>query len=117
DIVSQEEPEANEAEWERIFHVFLQAFDTFDEFRKEEGAVLKRDMELRTKLIVELLTEIEGLEPNRIPRIRERIATALKDWGGKDLADANRLEQELIYHIDKLDITEEKIRLKSHCDY
>ena len=117
DIVLQDEEEADESAWNQVYTVFLQAFEQFDTFRKDEGQVLKRDLELRTQMILQYLEEVEVFEPQRIPRIRERIEHALKDWAGKELSDPNRLEQELIYHIDKFDITEEKVRLRSHCAY
>lgn len=117
DIILQDDVESDESEWLQVYEVFLQAYRKFDEFRKDEGTVLKDDLQYRAEMILTYLQEVERLEPNRIPKIRERIENALKDWGGKELADPNRLEQELIYHIDKLDITEEKVRLKSHCAY
>ena len=63
------------------------------------------------------MKQVEVYEPTRLPMIRERLNQLMQDYVGKENVDQNRFEQELIYYIDKLDITEEKIRLKSHCDY
>lgn len=117
EIVLQEENPIDESEWIQVHETFLEAYAQFDTFRIQEGQVLKKDLELRTQMILDYLEEVEELEPHRVPRIRERIESALKAWVGKEVADPNRLEQELIYHIDKLDITEEKVRLRSHCAY
>jgi uncharacterized protein (TIGR00255 family) len=83
----------------------------------DEGIVLKNDLENRAKLILAYLDEVISIESDRVPLIRERIAHYLDETVGKENVDMNRFEQELIYYIDKLDITEEKVRLKSHCDY
>jgi len=79
--------------------------------------VLEQDIKSRIGIIVENLTKVEVEEPKRIPVIRERLNQFLADSVGRENIDQNRFEQELIYYIDKLDITEEKIRLKTHCDY
>jgi len=78
---------------------------------------LKQDLILRINNILEGIRLVEIQEPFRIPSIRERLNQFLEDAVGKEHVDHNRFEQELIYFIDKLDITEEKIRLKSHCDF
>src|SRR5690606_19771985 len=100
-----------------IYSLFLKAVEQFDQFRKDEGNVLKEDLTLRSTKILELLTIVEEKEINRVPLIRERIEHYLVETVGKENIDRNRFEQELIYYIDKLDITEEKVRLKSHCHY
>jgi uncharacterized protein (TIGR00255 family) len=91
--------------------------NSFNQFRITEGEVLRADLELRIKNILDFFLRVEALEPLRIPQIRARLNQFLEDNVGKVNVDQNRLEQELIYYIDKLDITEEKIRLRSHCDY
>jgi uncharacterized protein (TIGR00255 family) len=78
---------------------------------------LKQDLILRINNILEGMRLVSIQEPLRIPSIRERLNNFLEEAVGKENVDHNRFEQELIYFIDKLDITEEKIRLKSHCDY
>ncbi|RZK68799.1 MAG: YicC family protein, partial [Pedobacter sp.] len=117
EVISYSEEEANEGDWDILQQTFTAALKNFNQFRLDEGAVLKTDLELRIKNILQFFSEIELLEPQRIPQIRSRLNQFLEDNVGKINVDQNRLEQELIYYIDKLDITEEKIRLRSHCDY
>lgn len=117
EVISYSDEEVNEEDWEILNATFAKALKNFNEFRLSEGAVLKTDLELRIKNILQFFTEVEVLEPLRIPQIRARLNQFLEENVGKVNVDQNRLEQELIYYIDKLDITEEKIRLKSHCDY
>ena len=89
----------------------------FQQFRTDEGKILEQDAKYRIGIILKNLELIEIEEPKRVPVIRERLDQFLAEAVGREAIDQNRLEQELIYYIDKLDITEEKIRLKTHCDY
>jgi len=117
EVISYSDEEVNENDWDVLNNTFTKALESFNQFRIAEGVVLKTDLELRIKNILQFFSEIEVLEPLRIPQIRSRLNQFLEDNVGKINVDQNRLEQELIYYIDKLDITEEKIRLRSHCDY
>lgn len=117
EVVNQEEQEADEQEGELLMQAFKRAFEAFDRFRRDEGAVLKAELMGRLQGILELLTQVEAEETDRIPLIRERIDQYLDRTVGRENVDMNRFEQELIYYIDKLDITEEKVRLRSHCQY
>jgi len=117
EVISYSDEEVNENDWDILNNTFTKALESFNQFRIAEGVVLKTDLELRIKNILQFFSEIEVLEPLRIPQIRSRLNQFLEDNVGKINVDQNRLEQELIYYIDKLDITEEKIRLRSHCDY
>jgi uncharacterized protein (TIGR00255 family) len=117
DVISYTEEVVNEGEWDLLQNTFNAALKNFNQFRETEGAVLKQDLELRIKNILDFFAQIEVLAPLRIPQIRARLNQFLEENAAKLTVDQNRLEQELIYYIDKLDITEEKIRLKSHCDY
>lgn len=117
EVISYTEDEASDSEWKVLNETFNTALKNFNKFREDEGAVLRSDLELRIKNILQFFAQIEVLEPLRIPQIRSRLNQFLEDNVGKLNVDQNRLEQELIYYIDKLDITEEKIRLRSHCDY
>ncbi len=117
EVISYAEEEANEGDWDVLQSTFHVALKNFNQFRLDEGAVLKTDLELRIKNILQFFSEIEVLEPLRISQIKNKLNQFLEDNVGKINVDQNRLEQELIYYIDKLDITEEKIRLRSHCDY
>jgi len=117
EVISYAEEEVNEGDWEILNGTFIKALAAFNDFRTTEGHVLRTDLELRIKNILQFFAEVEVLEPLRIPAIKTRLNQFLEENVGKLNVDQNRLEQELIYYIDKLDITEEKIRLKSHCDY
>ncbi|MFN0256045.1 YicC/YloC family endoribonuclease [Pedobacter ureilyticus] len=117
DVITYTEEEASESEWEILEATFQKALKNFGQFREDEGKVLKADLELRIKNILGFFAEVETLAPLRIPHIKTRLTQFLEDTVGKVNYDQNRFEQELIYYIDKLDITEEQTRLKSHCDY
>jgi uncharacterized protein (TIGR00255 family) len=117
EVIQYESDAVSEDEWKILYKTFGEALQNFQNFRIDEGNVLKQDLILRIDNILEGMKLVEEQEPNRIPQIRERLNHFLEEAVGKDNVDYNRFEQELIYYIDKLDITEEKIRLKSHCDY
>src|SRR6202000_1874475 len=87
------------------------------QFRSDEGKVLEQDVKLRIGIILKNLELVEVEEPQRIQVIKDRLNQVLRGAVGRDNVGQNRFEQELIYYIDKLDITEEKIRLRTHCDY
>lgn len=117
EVITYQDDKGTDEEWAMIEQTYRQALKNFQTFRADEGRILKQDLELRIQNILACQAEVEKLEVNRIPAIRERISHLLNEQVGKENIDQNRFEQELIYYIDKLDITEEKIRLKSHCDY
>ncbi|WP_257659227.1 YicC/YloC family endoribonuclease [Parapedobacter lycopersici] len=117
EVVSQDEDRADEEEAVLLLAAFRDAIGQLDQFRKDEGEVLRGDLFSRTSTILQLLDEVEAMETSRIPLIRERIHQYLDETVGKENVDRNRFEQELIFYIDKLDITEEKVRLRSHCNY
>lgn len=117
DVVQYGVDEVDEEEWKYVYKTFETALANFQTFRMDEGNVLKQDLILRINNILEGMKQVEIYEPNRILMIRERLNHYLKEAVGRENVDTNRFEQELIFYIDKLDITEEKIRLKSHCDY
>lgn len=117
EVVSHNEDEADEDEAALLMGAFQTAVAQLNQFRADEGEVLRQDLSSRTQDILRLLTEVEAVETDRIPLIRDRIRQYLNDTVGKENVDMNRFEQELIFYIDKLDITEEKVRLRSHCNY
>ncbi len=117
EVISHNEEEADEEEAALLMGAFQEAIAQLDGFRKDEGEVLKQDLSSRTSEILRLLGEVEKVETDRIPLIRERISQYMDETVGKENVDMNRFEQELIFYIDKLDITEEKVRLRSHCNY
>jgi uncharacterized protein (TIGR00255 family) len=118
EVVKYDEETVSEDEWKVVEKAFTQAVAAFQKFRSDEGNVLEQDLKYRINIILENLKLVEVEEPKRVPVIRERLNTFLQEAAGREaIVDQNRFEQELIYYIDKLDITEEKIRLKTHCDY
>ena len=117
EVITYTEEEVGESDWEILHETFLKALANFNQFREDEGNVLRIDLELRIQNILDFFAEIDKLAPLRVPQVKARLTQFLEETVGKVNYDQNRLEQELIYYIDKLDITEEKTRLKSHCDY
>ena len=105
-----------EEEWATLEADIKHAVELTDQFRTDEGAVLERDFHLHVDLIEKLLGQIPPYEAERIETAKERIRRYMADAAIKDV-DQNRFEQELIYYLEKLDITEEKVRLKKHIDY
>ena len=104
----------SEEELSAIFEHISLAITDLQTFRIQEGKVLEKDFVLRISNIDSLLQEVQALDSERLALIRERLEKAVADIQN---VDANRLEQELIFYLEKLDITEEKIRLKKHLDY
>lgn len=108
--------EVSEAEKEMLLLVTDECLEILDRCRIQEGAALKQDLELRVGNIEELLRQTDAFEQERVPAIRARIEQHLAEWN-REGVDANRLEQEMIYYLEKLDVTEEKVRLAGHCRY
>lgn len=104
----------SEEELANIFQHINLAIADLQNFRSQEGKVLEKDFILRINNINRLLQEVQGMDEERLALIRERLEKAVADIQN---VDANRFEQELIFYLEKLDITEEKIRLKKHLDY
>jgi uncharacterized protein (TIGR00255 family) len=115
DVVSTPKEEVSENLWNAIFEGLKTACDTLNHFREGEGATLSEDFIYRTQLISNMIDKITPFEENRIVELKKRLMDNLENLQIK--YDPNRLEQELIFYLEKLDITEEKIRLRKHCDY
>jgi uncharacterized protein (TIGR00255 family) len=108
---------SNEEEWKRVKTSIENAIAKCEEFRKEEGKVLGKMLMDCGEVIRGELKKIEDLDPKRVERIRERLKGNVEIFFGEEGYDTNRLEQEIIFYIEKLDINEEKVRLRSHLDY
>src|SRR6195952_3903198 len=117
EVVKYDEETVSEDEWKLVEKTFNQAVAAFQQFRTDEGNVLEQDLKYRIGIILQNLKLVEIEEPKRVPVIRERLNQFLQEATNREAIDQNRFEQELIYYIDKLDITEEKVRLKTHCEY
>ncbi|WP_044263427.1 YicC/YloC family endoribonuclease [Bacteroides timonensis] len=108
--------ELSEEEWKAVHATVLQAIQSLVDFRIQEGAALEKKFREKISNIAKLLTSVDSYEKERVEKIKERITDALEKTISVDY-DKNRLEQELIYYIEKLDINEEKQRLSNHLKY
>jgi uncharacterized protein (TIGR00255 family) len=116
EVVRSEKEELDEEEWKSILEKISEAMEALDRFRIQEGATLKQDLVSNLNAITSLLREVEPFEEERIARIKEKIYDGLKEISIEQLNE-NRLEQEMIFYMEKMDINEEKVRLGNHCRY
>jgi uncharacterized protein (TIGR00255 family) len=117
DVLNSETSEIDEKIWESVKNTVMKAIVRFDEFRLHEGQILETDFRMRITQIQALLKKVETFEKSRISTIKERLKNNLEKWLEPSNVDQNRFEQELFYYLEKLDITEEKLRLEKHCTY
>ena len=115
DVFKVEKDEFSDKDWKPILSCILFAVGAMDKFRVAEGRSLEKDLKNRLDVISALLKKVEGQDEARIPLIKEKIRRQVAEM--TDKIDQNRFEQEIIYYAEKLDITEEKVRLKTHLDY
>lgn len=104
-------------EWKEFQKVILLSIDDLNIHRDDEGKSLEKDLLLRVHNILAQLEQVQKFEPQRKQVIRDDITKLMEEFAGKENYDKNRLEQELIYYIEKIDISEEMVRLRNHCDY
>lgn len=117
DTLKTEKPEMPESEWQLVRTKIIESVNMLDVFRIEEGNSIMADLTKCTGNILSLLDAIGTHESGRITRVREKLITLLEEHIGSENIDKNRFEQELIFYLEKYDINEEKVRLKTHCDY
>lgn len=117
EVLVQSRAEPDETEWEKVCGCLKSAIEQADNFRLQEGRAVQKDIEKRIGIIEELLSEIDRFEQDRITAIRKRLEQNLNEFFNNNTVDRNRFEQEIIFYLEKLDITEEKVRLKSHTGY
>lgn len=115
DALKIERQEIDENEWQSIQTVIKDALQYINEFRNQEGGKLEKDFRLRIENIRRYMNEAVALDPERIATVKERLRNNLVELQAN--VDENRFEQEIIYYLEKLDITEEKVRLTNHLDY
>ena len=115
DALKTERQEVNEEEFEAIESAVEEALSEINEFRSAEGKVLEEELVQRAKNIISLLKRVMEMDPERIAAVRERLQKGVAEL--KEQVDQNRFEQELVYYIEKFDITEEKVRLENHMNY
>ncbi len=115
DAITTERDDIDEEEWIQIANGIKEAISNIIAYRKDEGAILKQDFTNRILTLRTLLQEVIIMDPDRIDGVRARLEKGIADI--KEKVDENRFEQELVYYIEKFDITEEKVRLDNHLDY
>ncbi|MBK9487868.1 MAG: YicC family protein [Haliscomenobacter sp.] len=116
-VVASANDQIEEKEWENVSAAIEEAIQQFELFRASEGKVLGDELRSRVVLIQDNLEKVGPLEGERVVRMRQRLYQNLEESLGKEKIDENRFEQEIIHYLEKLDITEEKVRLAQHCKY
>ena len=117
DVFTPSNERLSETDWEEFRKILLKAIEDLNKHRKDEGVAMEIDLKSRIANILTQQYIIAELEPMRRIKIKEGLKKILEDNVGKDKYDPNRMEQEIIYYIEKIDISEEQVRLKNHCDY
>lgn len=117
EVVSPSNEVLEDNDWKELKKVIEMALKELNNHRIDEGKSLDKELRLRIKNIHRQEAEILKLEPKRKERIKTELVQLLEENVGKENYDANRLEQELIYYVEKIDIREEQVRLKNHCEY
>ncbi len=117
DTLQVKAEELDEEEWTALHVGVENALEEMNRFRLQEGAALIKDITHRIALIQELSAQVPAFEKRRVEVIRQKLQEKINEWTDVKNIDQNRLEQEIIYYLEKLDITEEKVRLANHCKY
>lgn len=115
DALNTVREEIDETEWKAIEDEINAAIELINNYRLDEGKVLETDFKKRVSIIEDVLEQVIAMDPDRIVGVRERLIKGVEEL--KEKYDENRFEQELVYYIEKFDITEEKVRLKNHLEY
>ena len=116
-VVAAADNELEEEEWTVLNATISEALEAFSNFRKTEGNAMEVDCTSRINTITTLLEQISPFESERVNRLKKKINKHMEEYVGKDNIDANRFEQEILYYLEKIDVTEEKVRLAQHCKY
>ena len=117
DVIKNNEEELEADEWKKVEEILNEAIKNLIDFRLEEGKSLEDDLSNQISAIDELLQEALKYDAERTEIVRERLRSNLADLENKEKVNEDRFEQEMIYYLEKYDISEEKVRLKTHCDY
>jgi len=117
EVITPTSETLTDEEWKAFEKVIMAAIDDLNIHRDDEGKSLEKDLLHRVDNVLAQLAEVQKLEPQRKQVIRDDITKLMEEFAGKENYDKNRLEQELIYYIEKIDISEEMVRLRNHCDY
>ena len=117
DIMQNKSEDLSDGEWDFVLQTVQKAIEACKDYRIIEGRELEKDITINIKSILSLLDDIPKFEAERITLIREKLRLVLDELGQGKKIDENRLEQEIIYYLEKFDVNEEKVRLKKHCEY
>lgn len=116
-VVSAAHESITSEEWAIVEDALNDALDKFTAFRHTEGQAMETDLSLRVNNIADLLQQLHPYEKERVVRLRQRLKQSLEEHLNKDKIDENRFEQEVLFYLEKMDVTEEKVRLEQHCKY
>lgn len=116
-VVATDAEEIEEEEWRTVLQALHGAIDRFEKHRLAEGKAMEEDMRARVQLIRDHQSHLDPHEEERVTRLRQRLSQKLEEYLGKEKIDENRFEQEILFYLEKIDITEEKVRLEQHCLY
>lgn len=116
-ITGTEDTSVDDEEWAEVKQIFEEALNDFTSFRMSEGGAMEHDLRFRISNIMLFLQQIEPYEKERIVKMRQRMRQNLEEFLGRENVDENRYEQEVLFYLEKIDITEEKVRLEQHCRY
>lgn len=117
DVISTPQEELSDEDWTTVKNAIQETCNKVNDFRLTEGAALAKDFEKRICMIRDMIDEVTPFEENRIATLRAKFEKGMADLAGKVQFDSNRMEQEIFFYLEKLDITEEKVRLRKHCNY
>ena len=116
-VLQADEKSVDEEEWSFFKKILDESLDSLESFRLTEGMALKTDLENGVRSILALLDQVEPFEQERISTLKNKLVKNIEEGFGNGKFDQNRFEQEILYYLEKLDINEEKVRLRQHCIY
>jgi uncharacterized protein (TIGR00255 family) len=116
-VIGSDDDSVPEEQWQATLAAMDEALKEFSKFRATEGAVMAQDMRERIALILSLLAQVAPYEKERVVKLRQRMRQNLDEFLAKENVDENRYEQEVLFYLEKIDVTEEKVRLEQHCRY
>ena len=116
-VVGGDDDTITEEQWQATVGALDDALVDFKKFRHTEGGAMDKDLRMRGASILKLLADIEPFETERVVKLRQRMKQNLDEFMGKENVDKNRFEQEVLFYLEKIDVTEEKVRLAQHCRY
>ncbi len=116
-VITTESEDLDEAEWYAVNEALYDAIQAFHQYRTDEGHAMELDLTQRLRTILGLIDELQPLEQQRSENLRKRLQQNLEEFMGREKIDESRFEQEVLYYLEKMDINEEKVRLRQHCDY